>query len=120
MKAIVVGIISSFVYSYGTWAFARSHGFNDDPFEAGVVKSIAYTLLIALPITTVAHSIVAFFRWRILSLIPVALGMSIIAVIVLSFFDSPKVQLMNILAFLGLPLAYSIPYALILNRKNRS
>ncbi|MBJ7286113.1 MAG: hypothetical protein JHD00_13555 [Akkermansiaceae bacterium] len=117
MKAITVGIFAAFAYSYGLWAIARMNGLNLDPVEAGVVKSTAYTFLIALPIGVAAHAVVSFFRWRILLMIPSAFAIAFIAATLLCAFNSPEGQLMNILAFLGMPVAFSIPYALVLNRR---
>lgn len=114
MKATAVGIFSAIAYSYGLWAIARTYELNHDPIEAGVIKSVAYTLLMALPIGIAAHAVVAFFQWRILSMIPIALGIACMAASLLCLFNSPQGQLMNILAFLGMPVAFSIPYALTL------
>ena len=117
MKAIALGILSAFVYSFGLWAIARNSGHNLDPVEAGVIKSAAYTFLIALPIGVAAHVVVVFFRWRILSMIPMSFGIAFLAATLLCVFNSPKGQLMNILAFLGMPVAFSILYSLTLNRR---
>ncbi len=117
MKPIAAGIFSAFVFSHGLWLIARTCGLNPDPVEAGLVKSTAYTFLIALPIGMVAHAVIEFLRWRIFSMIPVAFGMAVIVAVLLCLFDSSENQLLNILAFLGIPVAYCIPYALILSRK---
>ena len=117
MKAIAVGIFSAFAYSYGLWSIARGYELNADPFEAGVIKCLAYTFLMALPIGIVAHSLVAFLQWKILWMIPISFGIALFAATLLSIFQSPAGQLMNILAFLGMPVAFSIPYSLTLNRR---
>lgn len=117
MKAFAVGIFSAFVYSYGLWVIARHYQLNADPVEAGIIKGLTYTFVIALPFSIVAHSIVAFRCWKILWMIPISCGLAISLITFLSIFQSPTGQLINILAFLGEPLAFSIPYALILNRR---
>ena len=116
MNALTVGIISGFVYSCGMWAIAKMNGHNFDPLTTGVIKSILYTFVIAFPIGLAAHTVVAFFGWRTLLITPVALGMVSILAAGVHFLDGAKNgQLINILSFLGMPLAFSIPYSLILN-----
>jgi len=120
MKPISVGIFLAFFYSYSLWAIAKAYDLNHDPIEAGVIKSTAYTLLFSLPIGMAAHAIVAFFHWSILLMIPISFGIAVIAASLLSAFNSTDGQLVNILAFLGMPVAFSIPYSLILNKKAKS
>ena len=116
MKALTVGIISGFLYSCSMWAIARMNGHNFDPLTTGVIKSIIYTFVIAFPISLAAHTVVAFFGWRTLLITPVALGIVSILATGIHFLDGAKHgQLNNILFFLGMPLAFSIPYSLILN-----
>lgn len=118
MKANAVGIFSAFACSFGLWAIARMNGFNHDPVEAGVIKSTAYTFVIAFPIGLAAHTVVALLGWRIVSMIPVAFGIGLIAATGIHLLDgSTESQLVNIWVFLGLPLAFSIPYSLMLGRR---
>jgi uncharacterized membrane protein len=117
MKAIAVGSLAAFAYSYGLWAMAREYSLNTDPVEAGVIKSLAYTFIIAFPISVVAQLLVKSRRWKILWMIPISFGIALLVATLLAIFQSPAGQLLNILAFLGMPVAFSIPYALIVNRR---
>ena len=117
MKALAIGIISAFVYSYALWAIARRFGLNADPIEAGVIKAVTYTFIFALPFSFLAQSIVTVRRWKILWMIPISFGLAFCFAGILSIFQPTTGQLINILALIGEPLAFSIPYALILNRR---
>jgi hypothetical protein len=50
-------------------------------------------------------------------MIPISFGIALLVATLLEIFQSPAGQLLNILAFLGMPVAFSIPYALIVNRR---
>ena len=116
MTAVAAGIVSAFVWSYGLWAVARMQDLNLDPLEAGLIKSAAYAFLIALPMGVAAHMVVKYFRMRTWWIVPVAFGIGVLAAFSLMAFDFPKGQLVNVLGFLAMPVAFAVPYCLVLNR----
>ncbi|WAC20783.1 hypothetical protein OVA24_05230 [Luteolibacter sp. SL250] len=117
MRAAAAGILSAFAWSWGIWAVARVMDLNMDPPEAGIFKSAAHALLVALPIGIAAHSAVEFFRMKTWWIIPVAFGIGVIAAMSLMAVGSPEGQLLNVVALLGTPVAFAIPYCLMLDRR---
>ncbi|RYD60274.1 MAG: hypothetical protein EOP84_37180 [Verrucomicrobiaceae bacterium] len=119
MTAVAAGILSAFAWSYGLWAVARMQDLNLDPPEAGLIKSAVHALLLALPMGLVAHVVVEFFRMRTWWIVPVALGIGVLAAISLMAFESQKGLIVNVLGFLGMPVAFAIPYCLMLKRSRQ-